>query len=344
MRPLRNINILPIIILALGLSLTPKLFATSEEILAGHEGWLDRMGGGIHELGMGNTGSAMEEAMPGAYWNPALLPFSKKTMVGAGGEYRSLDRDGGFIGIQTLAASNLGIGLGVLERGDLGVKAYDENENSIGTARPQYLGYYLGLGFKTSRSNSFGITLPWFSSTIDVGNGVGNINEIGMFNLGWYRRWTESWRSAMVIRNLGINSRLSANYAVTVDKGEQAGSFGQNSNEDFFPKTLVLAVSHKENWFSKNWDLNFELLDFMLKDQFLVTDQNFHVWDFRLGMNCQVYENFAPRIGYDRGNLSTGFTYATAIGKHPIYLDYALVMEQGLLTINPYQIGLRSAF
>src|SRR5688572_4060206 len=74
--------------------------ATEEEILGGHEGWLDRMGGGIRELGMGNAGTADEEAMPAAYWNPALLPFNRKTVVGMGADMRSLNRNGGFAGVQ----------------------------------------------------------------------------------------------------------------------------------------------------------------------------------------------------------------------------------------------------
>jgi hypothetical protein len=74
--------------------------ATDKEILGGHEGWLDRMGAGIRELGMGNTGTASEEAMPSAYWNPAILPFNREVTAGVGADMRTLSRNGGYAGIQ----------------------------------------------------------------------------------------------------------------------------------------------------------------------------------------------------------------------------------------------------
>ena len=56
------------LLIALGLltATVAPVGATENEVLGGHEGWLDRMGGGIRELGMGNTGTASEEAMPAA--------------------------------------------------------------------------------------------------------------------------------------------------------------------------------------------------------------------------------------------------------------------------------------
>src|SRR4051812_13397144 len=174
-----------VLLFAIMAALAPtRALATDEEVLGGHEGWLDRMGGGIKELGMGNTGTASEDASPAAYWNPALLPFNRQVTVGLGADMRSLDRNGGYASIQGRIAGNLGLGIGLLNRGDYNVNAYDRDTRPLGVARPQSLGSYLGIGVKTTRTNSFGAAVQWYSTNLDIGGGTGNINVIGIFNLG----------------------------------------------------------------------------------------------------------------------------------------------------------------
>lgn len=317
--------------------------ATEREVLGGHEGWLDRMGGGIRELAMGNTGTASEESNPASYWNPAVLPFNRETTVGLGADMRSLQRNGGYAGIQGRVAGNMGIGLGILNRGDYGVKAYDADEKPIGTARPQSLGSYLGVGVKTSRSNSFGAAVQWYSSNMDLPGSVGNINVIGIFNLGWYKRWGNDLKTAVVIRNLGISKNLSAEFDQTTLTGEDASGFDHTAT-DFFPKTLVAAVFYSTTAGTKPIDLAFELMDFQMKNEIFVTDANFHTQDFRLGLDVHYTPDFSIRAGYDRGNLSAGFGYILPWGKRRLAFDYALVAEKGLLTVNPFAVGLRFAF
>lgn len=315
-------------------------FATEREILGGHEGWLDRMGAGIRELGMGNTGTANEEAMPAAYWNPAVIPFNRMTAVGIGADMRSLDRNGGFAGIQGRVASNLGMGVAMVNRGDYNVQAYDRDEKSLGTARPQSIGSFVGVGLKTSRTNAFGAAVQWYHSNLDIGGGIGDVNVIGIVNLGWYRRWSERLRTAVAIRNLGLNADLSARFDQTTETGEDAGGFDHNST-DFLPKTLVGAVFYADTLWNRRWDLALEVMDFQLKDRFYVVDADFHHVDFRLGVDCHVTEAIHVRGGYDRGNLSLGFGYALPWGRRNLALDYAVVMERGFLTLNPFALGLR---
>src|SRR5690606_38319324 len=214
---------------------------SAREVLGGHEGWLDRMGAGVRELGRGNTGTALADAAPAAYWNPALLPFFRKTMVAGGAEIRSLDRNGGFLSLQGPVATNLGLGVGLVNRGDYNVTAYDANEVPIGTARPQAWATYFGAGVRTSRRNAFGATLQVYASTLDVGEGIGDVDFVGGVNLGWYRRLSDSLSVAVVVRNLGINSRLSAEFDQTVT-GEDIGFGMASTGQDFFPKTLVVAA------------------------------------------------------------------------------------------------------
>src|SRR5690606_5796267 len=177
---------------------TTVVHSAEKEMLGGHEGWLDRMGAGVRELGRGNTGTALADAAPAAYWNPALLPFFRKTMVAGGAEIRSLDRNGGFLSMQGPVANNLGLGVGLVNRGDYNVTAYDANEMPIGSARPQAWATYFGAGVRTSRRNAFGATLQVYASTLDVGEGIGDVDFVGGVNLGWYRRLSDSLSVAVV--------------------------------------------------------------------------------------------------------------------------------------------------
>ncbi len=314
--------------------------ATEAEVLGGHEGWLDRMGGGIRELGMGNTGTASEEAMPAAFWNPAVLPFNRQTTAGVGADIRSLSRNGGFLGVQGRVAANMGFGVGVLNRGDYNVPAYDRDEKPIGTARPQAIGSYLGLGVKASRSNSFGAAVQWYSYNPDLGGSTGNVNVIGIFNLGWYKRWSNILKTGIVIRNLGINRDLSADFDQTTLTNQDAQGFERTAS-DFMPKTLVAAVFYTLTAWNRTFDLSAEALDYQLKRELFVTDANFHTQALRLGADWHVSDQVNVRAGMDQGNLSAGLGYALPWGSHKLLFDYAIVAERGLLTINPFAVGFR---
>ncbi|MEO7426634.1 MAG: hypothetical protein ABI036_15705 [Fibrobacteria bacterium] len=317
-------------------------WATDAEVLGGHEGWLDRMGGGIRELGMGNTGTASEEAMPAAYWNPAILAFSRQTQVGVGADIRTLSRNGGYAGMQGRLAANLGAGVGVLNRGDFDVPAYDRDEKPLEgeIARPQSIGSYLGLGVKTSRSNSFGAALQWYSYNPDLGGGTGNVNVIGIFNLGWYKRWNNTLKTGVAIRNLGINKDLSADFDQTTLTGDDAQGFERTST-DFMPKTLVAAVFYTAEIKRRIVDFSAEALDYQLKRELFVIDANFHVQALRLGADWHVTDQLNVRAGMDQGNLSAGLGYGLPWGKHRLLFDYAVVAERGFLTINPFAVGFR---
>ncbi len=315
--------------------------ATEREILGGHEGWLDRMGGGIRELAMGNTGTANEDAMPAAYWNPAILPFNRRTAAGVGADIRSLNRNGGFAGIQGRVAANLGMGLALLNRGDWQVYAYDRNESPIDTIRPQSIGSYVGLGLKTSRNNALGAALQWYSTNLDA-DGTGDVNFIGIVNLGWYKRWGERLKTAVVVRNLGLNADLSASFDQTTIAGEGLDGFDHTST-DFFPKTLVVAGFYSFKAWKRDWDVAVELIDYQLKDALYVVDANFHHQTFRVGGECALTGALDVRAGVDGGNLSLGLGYLLPWGRRQIAFDYALLLERGLLTINPFAVGLRFA-
>lgn len=319
--------------------------ATSPEILGGHEGWLDRMGGGIRELGMGNTGTSAEEAMPAAYWNPAILPFNRKMTAGVGADMRSLQRNGGYAGLQGRMASNMGFGIGLLNRGDYNLIAYDADEKALDTISPQAIGSYLGMGVRTSRNNSFGAAVQWYALNLELGDGTGDVNVIGIFNFGWYKRWGSDWRTAVVVRNLGVNSELSADFDQTTVSNDEASQGFERTDTDFLPKTLVAAVSYTSHAFGKTVDLAAELLDYQLKPVLYALDAQFHVQTLRLGADWHVSDRVNARLGMDQGNVTAGFGYAFPWGRRrTLMFDYAFVAERGFLTLNPFAAGFRVAW
>ncbi len=318
--------------------------AADREVLGGHEGWLDRMGAGVRELGRGNTGTALADAAPGAYWNPALLPFHRRTQGAMGAEIRSLGRTGGYLSLQGPVANNLGLGVAVVNRGDLGVTAYDENEASIGTARPQAFATWFAAGMRTSRRNAFGAALQLYASSLDVGEGVGDVNFVGGVNLGWYRRLTDSLDVAVVVRNLGFNGRLSADFEQVVT-GEDVGFGYTSSARDFFPKTLVVAAEWRKRLWERQWAFAGEALNYQLKDALFTPNPAFHSQALRLGVECEVAERTYLRAGLDRLNPTFGLGYAYRWSRaRVITLDYALVMERGMTTFNPYALGVKTNF
>lgn len=318
--------------------------AADREILGSHEGWLDRMGAGVRELGRGNTGTALLDAAPGAYWNPAALAFHRRTQAAMGAEVRSLGRTGGYLSMQGPVANNLGLGVAVVNRGDWGVTAYDENEASIGTARPQAFATWFAAGARTSRRNAFGAALQLYASSLDVGEGVGDVNFVGGLNLGWYRRLTDSIDVAVVVRNLGFNGRLSAQFEQVVT-GDDVGFGYTSSARDFFPKTIVVAAEWRKRLWDRQWAFSAEAMDYQLKDVLFTPNPAFHSQALRLGAECEVAERTHLRAGLDRLNPTFGIGYAYRWSRaRVITFDYALVMERGITTFNPYAVGVKTNF
>lgn len=320
--------------------LCSNVHATSEEVLGAHEGWLDRMGAGIRELGRGNTGTLLEDGSAASYWNPALLGMARRTQVGFGAETRAAERIGGFASIQGRAAGQLGLGLSVVHRGDYEVQAYDADERDIGIARPQSIASFIGLGLRTSRQQGFGVSVGWYSQYLDVGEGVGDVNVIGFVNLGWYRRLGDKIRLGAVVRNLGLSSNLNASFEQVTLGDETVGGF-ERTSEDFWPKTLVLAGSYHDSLAGRPYEIAVEVLDYQLKPVLYALDANFHAQRLRLGAEYEAWPGLDVRVGSDGLNLSAGFGYTFMWRKRPLRFDYALTIERHVFTINPLAVSLR---
>lgn len=339
---------------------------SAAEILGAHEGWLDRMGAGVRELGRGNTGTALADAAPAAYWNPALLPFHRRSNAAMGGEVRSLDRNGGYLSLQGPVASNLGAGLAVVNRGDMGVRAYDSDERFYDELRPQAFATWFAAGVRTSRRSALGAALQVYASSPGVGDGIGDVDFIGGLNLGWYRRhdslnaaalFPESWTgvrrvagffsgefsSAVVVRNLGFNPRLSSEFEQSVT-GEDVG-FGTPVGRDFFPKTLVLAGEWRKRLWNRPWAFAGEVMNYQLDNSLFSADPGHHAQAARLGAEVEIAERTMLRAGLDRLNPTFGFGYTYRWSRaRLITFDYALILERGATTFNPYAAGVKTSF
>jgi len=322
-----------------GFSLAP-LFAHKGPALGGLGGQADRLGLGISELGGGNTGSARLDVTAATFWNPAVLPFFSRLQISLGEDLRFLNRNGAYASIEGRIAPNLAAGLVIHNRGDFDVPVYDANEVKLGTARPQEIHVLLGVGVKTSRFNSLGLSVGGYSRSMDLG-GEGDAQNTGILNLGWYRQWPKQIQTALTIRNLGFNKKMSASYTSQSSSGLDGFSGTQS---DYFPKTFVAAFTWPLMLSKKELILRLEALDYLLVEEVWDNDGDHHAQGFRLGVDYSFLPELIFRGGYDQGNFSLGSSYVISIGKKKWIVDYALLFERGWVFVNPFALGLRAAF
>lgn len=310
--------------------------------LAGTGGLIDRMGIGIAQLGMGNTGALQIHHAGHAYWNPALLAFPAQNQAIAGADVRWLSRNGSYLGWQGRLAPRLGAGIVIANRGDFDVPVYDEQENLEGTARPQEFLTYLALGWKLTRFSGIGFQVGNYSRYMDLG-GAGDGSMLGLFGISYYNRLFPNLEAVVSIRNLGLNSDFSARYDIVSDE-ESALGFSATGN-DYWPKTTALGFRYLPSFAKipkEALSISVELLDFLLEDDLWAWTLDHHQFDFRLGSEYILNPWIVLRGGYDRGNLSLGGSYTTKLGrKNNLTLDYALLLERNFTFLNPFSLGIR---
>lgn len=331
--------------------LLSALYALAEKqaTLGGRDGFVERMGAGARELGRGNTGSADTASVPGAYWNPGLLGFRRQLAVAFHGEKRDLDRAGGSFGLESGAGARMGVGLGLLFRGDTDFEVINEDDQSLGSATPYFMMGYVGLGYRLTRQDGLGFSLSFSYDHMGVRSLYDDSEELDMVdayqspisvNLGWYRVWNAQWTSGVVIRNLGINSKLSARW----DKNSNRLS----SSESLRPKVLQVGVGYSATLKGIPVKLWLEALDYQVADTLLVFDPDWHIWKARLGVEVEAIPKGFVRAGFDDGNPSLGLGYRFDVRwnrrRVPLWVDYALVYEQEADLWNPFSFGLRTVF
>lgn len=329
--------------------LSTIVLAEKQATLGGTDGFVERMGAGARELGRGNTGTADTASLPGAYWNPGLLGFRRNLAMSLHGENRDLDRAGGSLGIESKAGARMGVGMGLLFRGDTDFKVVNEDDQDLGSATPYFMMGYLGLGYRISRFDGIGFSMSFSYENLGVADYYDDIDMVDDYqspvslNLGWYRQWNSHWTSGVVVRNIGLNARLSSAWTRSPSRDNTLGT-----TEAFRPKVLQVGVGYHAPLFGRPAHLWLEALDYQVADTLLVFDPDWHIWKARLGIESEIIPDGTVRAGLDDSNpsLGLGYLFRLRAGRRqiPVQVDYALVYEWEAELWNPLSFGLRTTF
>ncbi|SHK89928.1 hypothetical protein [Fibrobacter sp. UWB12] len=317
---------------------------TKKSELGGFDGFVERMGAGVREMGRGNTGSADTASMPGAYWNPALLGFRENLGFTINFEKRDLDRLGGSLGVEGKVGKRMGMGFAVLYRGDTDFKVIDNDDQTLGEAEPFFTMFYLGFAFRATRQDAFGLSLSMSYDNLDIAEFYDGVEESFRspvtINLSWFRQWNRKWSSSVVIRNLSFSKNLSAKWTKNPSKDNSLAS-----TEGVRPKVLQIGLGYRSQIMGKPVYAWMEAIDYQVADTLLAFDPQLHVWTGRVGFECEVIPNATLRVGMDDLDwmFGAGYKFDIHIGrkKYPIEVNYAFLYETRAGIWTPFTLGLR---
>ncbi|SIN82549.1 hypothetical protein [Fibrobacter sp. UWB11] len=328
-------------------SLASSAFAgpfTKKSELGGFDGFVERMGAGVREMGRGNTGSADTASMPGAYWNPALLGFRENLGFTINFEKRDLDRLGGSLGVEGKVGKRMGVGFAMLYRGDTDFKVIDNDDQTLGEAEPFFTMFYLGFAFRATRQDAFGLSLSMSYDNLDIAEFYDGVEESFRspvtINLSWFRQWNRKWSSSVVIRNLSFSKNLSAKWTKNPSKDNSLAS-----TEGVRPKVLQIGLGYRSQIMGKPVYAWMEAIDYQVADTLLAFDPQLHVWTGRVGFECEIIPNATLRVGMDDLDwmFGAGYKFDIHIGrkKYPIEVNYAFLYETRAGIWTPFTLGLR---
>jgi hypothetical protein len=317
-----------------------------DRILGGYAGWVERMGSGPREAARGNTSVSDIQAMPSAWSNPAVTALNRKTTISMHGEQRSLDRQGGSLGFSQPIGSRMGLGLGILYRGDSDFKVVDEEDSDLGTAQPFFMMGYIGLGLRTSTVNAFGLGLSFAYENLDVNRFYEDSEIVDEFqtpvllSFSWFRKLNKRFDAGVYAGNIGLNEKLSGSYRRNLSRDNSL-----RGEKGFFPKTLRAGLTYHTQIAGLPTDLSLEVRDYQLADSLLVFDSDVHALRAGTGLEVALWQGGALRLGWDHDNaiLGAGHSFIMPIQgrKVPLMLNYAMVFEGEAGLINPFSLGMR---
>ena len=329
------------------LLLTISAFAGKKATLGSFDGFVERMGAGTRELGRGNTGSADTASMPAAYWNPAILGFREHLSYNLNAEKRDLDRMGGSFGLEGPVGKRMGIGFAMLYRGDLDFDVINEDDETMGSATPYFTMMYLGLAYRATRRDAFGLSFSMSYDNMDISEYYEGVAEVVddyrspvTINLSWIRQWNEKWSTSVVIRNLSFSKNLSAEWSKNTSTDNSV-----ESTEGVRPKVLQIGVGYRSKVMGKPVYAWMEAIDYQVADTLLAFDPDLHVWTGRVGFECEVIPDGTLRVGMDDldWTVGAGYKFMIRIGKkkYPFDVNYALIYESEAGLWTPLSFGLR---
>ena len=329
------------------LLLTISAFAGKKATLGSFDGFVERMGAGTRELGRGNTGSADTASMPAAYWNPAILGFREHLSYNLNAEKRDLDRMGGSLGLEGPVGKRMGIGFAMLYRGDLDFDVINEDDETMGSATPYFTMMYLGLAYRATRRDAFGLSFSMSYDNMDIAEYYEGVAEVVddyrspvTVNLSWIRQWNEKWSTSVVIRNLSFSKNLSAEWSKNTSTDNSV-----ESTDGVRPKVLQIGVGYRSKVLGKPVYAWMEAIDYQVADTLLAFDPDLHVWTGRVGFECEVIPDGTLRVGMDDldWTVGAGYKFMIRIGKkkYPFDVNYALIYESEAGLWTPLSFGLR---
>jgi hypothetical protein len=321
--------------------LTPYLSA--QEMIGSHAGFVERMGAGAREIALGQTGVADPKTSFAAYRNPAIVAANRTRVVDLFGEELALDREGAALGVQYPIGSKIGLGGAFLYRGDSHVENVNGDDQVEEALSPYWTNSFLTVAFRLSARQSLGLSYHWETIHFDFDN-VQDYSTPGAFSLGWFYQYSEKWSAGIVLRQLGLNSNLTARFHPTY--GQEAGLDG---GDDYFPKTLVGGITYKDSVWQKPMQLSLEVVDYQLTDKFLTVDGDLHAQSYRAGVESEVIPSGFVRLGYDDGDYAVGvgydFSWKYSEEKSwTLRWDWAMRFERNVYNFNPLTTGFRIVF
>ncbi|MCL4103280.1 hypothetical protein MMG03_002895 [Fibrobacter succinogenes] len=321
-------------------------FAGKKATLGSFDGFVERMGAGTRELGRGNTGSADTASMPAAYWNPAILGFRENFNYNLNAEKRDLDRAGGSLGLETKIGKRMGVGFAMLYRGDLNFDVINEDDETVGTASPYFTMMYLGLAYRATRRDAFGLSLSMSYDNMGISEYFEGVELVDDYrspmtlNLSWLRQWNEKWSTSVVIRNLSFSENLSAKWSKNTSTDNSVAS-----SDGVRPKVLQIGVGYRSHIMGKPVYAWMEAIDYQVADTLLAFDPDLHVWTGRVGFECEIIPDGTLRLGMDDldWTVGAGYKFRIRIGKKKYLFDvnYALIYESEADLWTPLSFGLR---
>ena len=314
-----------------------------QQLLGGYAGFVERMGAGAREIAMGQTGVADEFSSFVAYRNPALSSAYRKYSLDLFGEQLELDRQGAALGFQAPVGSKMGLAGAWLYRGDSKVRNIDDNDVEADALSPYWSAGFVSGSWRLSFKHSLGLSYHWQNIHYGFDN-LQDYNSPGAFSLGWLARWSEHWQSAVVIRQLGLNSGLSARYHPTFGSGS-----GLDGGDEFFPKVFHFGVTWKDSVLGKPFQVNAEIQDYQLADSLFTFDGDRHAVSPKIGAESELIPQGFVRLGYDDGDYALGvgyeFGWQYSVQKRiELRWDWAMRFERNVNFFNPVTTGFKLSF
>lgn len=281
----------------------PVCFA--EEGDGGYAGPFRQLGLGARSMGMGGAFVSIADDATACFWNPAGLGQLEERQIGACYRMMFLDRKMGYVSFVQPARDEAGIGLAWVYAGVGNVIGRDDKGEPTGNISNSINSFSMSFGRKFFTRLGLGLTIRYTQFNL------ANINSYGLgFDVGVQARFEKGIRFGAVVEDVGMKySWSSGKY------WEKYGLTGSSSQERF-PVNLRIGASC-----------------LTLKEKLLLGmdlyKSEYQKAKLSSGAEYWLVNNFAARMGYDRGAFAFGLGFKYFLDEEKnIRIDYVLITSQ----------------